>query len=229
MSTQVYTSTPKHEDEAETTVLREKKWQNIMERAEKFDNQRKQRFYPRKPFESKENRRRGNFKRGPKKYNDPGTALAEKRRKQAIESMQIAEQRRIRKMKEKDDMDKLAEELEMLDISSNNEYLPDGRLKLTKKQLHAREMKQSRIRQFYEDQLNRKKKTVSFRSPVDTNTQACHPKRKVFPNKPRKPALKKEEVKNVDENDVKMASKPFIRYSKIQLREMCPFGVYFFP
>lgn len=228
MSNQVYTSTPKqHEGEAETTALREKKWQNIIEKTEKFDNQRKQRFYPRKPFESKENRRRGNFKKGQKKYNDPSSALAEKRRKQAIESMQIAEQRRIRKMKEKDEMDKLAEELEMMDISNSNEFLPDGRLKLTKKQLHARELKQARIRQFYEDQIARKKKTVSFRSPVALNAQAYRSRRKIFPNKLQKPVQKKE-VKIVNENDVNMISKPFIRYSKDQLREMCPFGYYFF-
>lgn len=99
MSNPILTSTPNHQDETETTALREKKWQSIIEKTEKFDNQRKQRFPPRKPFESKENRRRSNFKRGPKKYIETNNALAEKRRKQAIESMQIAEQRRIRKLK----------------------------------------------------------------------------------------------------------------------------------
>lgn len=226
MSNPISTSTPKQQDETETTALREKKWQNIIEKAEKFDNQRKQRNFPRKAFVSKENRHRGNFKRGQKKFSEQNNALAEKRRKQAIESMQIAEQRRIRKMKEQNNIDKLAEELGMMEISNQNEYLPDGRLKLTKRQLQARKVKQARIRQYYENQQTRRKKSVSFRSPVASTSQAYRvPRKYTGTNKARKPFEKKEDVNNVDEM---IPEKPFLRYTKDQLRELCPFGYYFF-
>lgn len=113
----------------------------------------------------------------------------------------------------------------MIEINNQNEYLPDGRLKLTKRQLQARKVKQARIRQYYENQQTHKKKSVSFRNPVATISQSYRIPRKYISNKPQKPVEKKEEVKNVDEL---MPSKPFLRYTKDQLRELCPFGYYFF-
>ena len=86
-------------------------------------------------------------------------------------------------------------------------------------------MKQARIRQYYEDQLAKKKKSVSFRNPVTSNSRAYRVPRQAMINKPLKSVQKKEDVKEVDEE---MPSKPFLRYTKDQLREMCPFGYYFF-
>ncbi|KAG5675798.1 hypothetical protein PVAND_005672 [Polypedilum vanderplanki] len=139
--------------------------------------------------------------------NDPN----EKRRMQAIEAMQIAEQRRRRLALDlsSDEEDKtLAEDFQKLNVRAV-EYLPDGRLKLTHQQLVARNLKRKRIEKHLKEQEARKKKDLEKN------------KRKVV-------HFKKKNIDVVPAVLEKEKDKPkIIRYTKDELRELNARGFYF--
>lgn len=101
---------------------------------------------------SKENSFRSKQRRSPEKEN-----YMEKRRLQAIEAMKIAEQRRLRLHQEESNEDEsLVESMANVSISSI-EYLPDGRIRLSRKELNARREKHRRIKEQLAVQEARKK------------------------------------------------------------------------
>lgn len=101
---------------------------------------------------AKENLNRSKLRQSPTKED-----FAEKRRMQAIEAMKIAEQRRIRLAQEESTEDESLE-LNMAKLNiSGVEYLPDGRIKLTKQQLAQRREKRHRIQEHLAEQEARKR------------------------------------------------------------------------
>lgn len=211
----ITTSTPKP-GIIDSTVLREKKWQNIVSSGEKdelkSEIQEKKVKIRTDKFKSKENRRRSPNRRNqpPRKGQDD---FSSKRRKQAVEAMQIAEQRRRRMVEE----EKLAENLENLNISAT-EYLPDGRLKLTRQQLIARNQKRKRIEHHLKEQEERKKhqakngskKTVTFKKPETVwtpypNPSSTRPKAFQYPTKVSPVATTSTAAAEEDKKQVKKA------------------------
>jgi hypothetical protein len=134
-------------------------------------------------FKSKENRpRKGRFNNAQKTRN----FAEEKRRNQAIEAMKIAEQRRLRLSS---DEEQLAEG--MANMSIRDQILPDGRLKLSRKQLDARKNKRRRIeqalaeqraRKYYEATTKKPKKSVPFKVPPTSDTPRPNFKRNAHIN-----------------------------------------------
>lgn len=268
----ICTSTPKDIEMEKKTILRDRKWNNIVGNEEiskiEIDSAK-----------FKENVRR---KRS-KKYNDhkyernsgEGEASS-KRRNQAIEAMKIAEQRRLRQLSlslSSEEEEKLAEDFEKINLSTKNEYLPDGRFKLTKKQLTARRLKRQRIlkhlaeQEFRNKNKKQERKSVSFREPLEWTPRpkfeiGVNPNVFRWPPKPiastRLTKLASVPVASVeaffnekheefeeasiicDENEQQVEVSimryvnsehvqdgKIIRYSKEQLREMNPYGIYF--
>jgi hypothetical protein len=114
-----------------------------------------------RPFSAKKTKEnpRNKQRRSPTK-----DELQEKHRLQAIEAMQLAEQRRLRLIQDdsNQDEDSLAEVMANVSISSV-EYLPDGRIRLSRKELVARREKHRRIREAVAEQEARKKTESKFR------------------------------------------------------------------
>lgn len=162
----IVTSTP-NPGIKDSTALREMNWQNIQNNNEEENRLVEEKVKIRTDkFKSKENRRR-NVYRGKQVARKEIDDLSSKRRIQAIEAMQIAELRRRRTS----DEENLAQEMENLNINAN-EYLPDGRLKLSRPQIIARNQKRKRIEQYMREQNAKKqgtkviKRTVSFNEPI---------------------------------------------------------------
>lgn len=145
----IATSTPKAPATAQK-ILRENFSNFSMinrENGEKFKRPRS----VKKNRPAKENLNRSKPRHSPTKED-----LAEKRREQAIEAMKIAEQRRIRLAAE-DSTEDDSLELNMAKLNiSGVEYLPDGRIKLTKQQLAQRREKRRRIQEHLAEQEKRK-------------------------------------------------------------------------
>lgn len=204
------------------------------ESAEKFKRPRS----VKKNRVAKENFNRNNQRRSPEKED-----YSEKRRQQAIEAMKISEQRRLRLNQEvSTEEESIVESMANVSVTSV-EYLPDGRYKLTRKELIARRDKQRRIMEFVAEQEARKKAQDSknkrkctfkprsfawsprpvFKSTLnrDVTTKCC--KRAQFVNEA--PAIIKVEMKD----GATQASTPaeVLRYAKDDLREMNPYGFYF--
>lgn len=224
-----FTSTPKREDESMPTQ-HEHKWRKILQKTT-IEGRRKKSLASRKSHQAKENDRRSKLAKNNKRFT-PDNA-AEKRRKQAIESMKIYEQRRRRILIENNTVDNLTDRMDKLTISDQNqEFLPDGRLKLTKKQLISRDIKQNRIRKFYEDQQRRQGKnpissTVAKEPEAGPSTVPPRIKKSVKFAKVNETVTYVPDVEEVKEKPV-VTAKNFIRYTKEELMEMCPFGTYFF-
>jgi hypothetical protein len=162
----IVTSTP-NQGPSETTVLREKKWNKIFKGGERSAFQEEKIKIRTDKFKSKENRRRH-----PPRANKQSSAVRNendpmvKRRNQAIEAMQIAELRRRRMA----DEEKLAETFDKLKVVPS-EFLPDGRLRLSRQQLITRNLKRKRVEQQLREQATRKeqanrKKNVTFKEPI---------------------------------------------------------------
>jgi hypothetical protein len=159
----IVTSTPKQD--AGPSVLREN-WRNITRKDENaaaaIGKKKKMNGKSENLFQSQKHRQNHfNQTKFDKQAKEREVAIqmAEKRRQTAIRAMQIAEQRRIR-MSSSEDESKLADDLAKINLNdnlNNNQFLPDGRLRLTKKQLIARRMKQKRIEKIYADQEKKKK------------------------------------------------------------------------
>lgn len=237
------TSTPKPTTTtAFKPILREKQW-NLWNLS--FADSDKKKIGYKSRVVSKENSHRS--KQRPTKFNANPDYL-EKRRLQAVEAMKIAEQRRLRLIQQESPSSSmndstLAESMANLSIV---DYLPDGRLKLTRKQLLLRQEKHRRIRRFMEEQEARKKKeeaakkkrkSVSFKI-----TKHAWTPRPCFRTSSRVHLYSKKDPKDEktdegdDENKVETANaetmtenaKPFvIRYTIDELREMNPLGYYF--
>jgi len=207
----IITSTPKVQDN-NTTALRELRW-NIIEKVP-LDSCRKK--LPINRSLAKENSHRTKQPKKILKFNSTANYIIKKRRKQAVESMRLAEQRRLRKLAQ-NDVDKLTEDMDKLNIgssSNNSDYLPDGRLKLTKKQLIRRDLKQKRVRKYFNEQQSRKDSLSKHASISLNRSNDPHPKHENIVENPKIQVDNKPTAKNI------------IRYSKLELLELCPYGVY---
>lgn len=221
----IVTSTPKQPQATETTVLREKKWNNIMNKQEDENvKQIKKKSFPKKNG----GRSNGNFrrkKRNRSQVEEHDENIIEKRRQQAIEAMKIAEQRRLRlqmaKNEDKNDVDKLDESFQKIALESNcdtnNEYLPDGRLKLSKQQLMARRLKHERIkRHLIAQEAKKRESSLKFICKPSFSTSPVY----------RIP-LSYRARENSYYPYAQKVSASIIRYSKDELRAMNPYGYYF--
>lgn len=94
-------------------------------------------------------------KKARSKLNFGNENYLEKRRKKAVESMKIAEDRRHRLTKKEQEFGSPSENKENVPLN-RNEFLPDGRLRLNRKQLKIRSDKHRRINEFLADQKARK-------------------------------------------------------------------------
>lgn len=247
----IVTSTPK-EKATSKTILREKQWNySTIDRGN--CNHKKVRFgLEKKP--SKENFHRSK-PRQQHKINVQDNS--EKRRLLAIEAMKISEQRRLRLAKEdqSDEDSTLAESMANLSIASSVEYLPDGRLKLTRKEIAARREKHRRIREFVAEQEARKKaeeekkeyekkarKPVTYkikefawtpRPVINRLFKTHHYARKCLDmegtpvQKTPKPEAEAPMIKVEEEKQEKPKVPDVIRYTTDEIREMNPFGYYF--
>lgn len=231
----IVTSTPK-EAAASKTILREKQW-NFSTIARDNCNQKKVRFGM-KIQSSKEN-----FHRNKPRQQQKNTVHdnLEKRRLLAIEAMKISEQRRLRLLKDDltDDDSTLTESMANLSMGSSVEYLPDGRIKLSRKEIMARREKHRRIREHLAEQETRKKaeqkEKEKTRKPVTFKIkQFAWTPRPVFnryfkTHQYARHSLNKEapllETDEKDQENPKHAA--VIRYTTDEIREMNPFGYYF--
>lgn len=226
------TSTPK---EAKAKVLRENffNFSTIPGaiKAEKF-----KRPHPmKKNFPKKENSNRSNQRR-PRNH-DINEDYMEKRRQQAIEAMKIAEQRRLRLAQEESTEDESIE-LSMANLSVTSvEYLPDGRLKLSRKELAARHDKHRRIQEQLAQQEARKKteemKKTARRLSYKPKTFPWTP-RAVFKTAPTRHMANRECCKRAQKKTVEMKDgetqvleQDVLRYKKDELRDMNPYGFFF--
>lgn len=224
----IITSTPKGATSSKV-ILREKQW-NFPSIDRENCNQKRVRFSMKNPS-SKEN-----FHRSKQQQKSNIQDNLEKRRLLAIEAMKISEQRRLRLIQEDgtDEDSTLVESMANLSIASSVDYLPDGRLKLTRKEITARREKHRRIREFLAEQEARKKveaekkvirKPVTFKikpfawtpRPLYTRHFKTHQYTRncVSKDAPSDEAEEKSKVPGV------------IRYSTDEIREMNPFGYYF--
>lgn len=232
----VATSTPKA-DSSDEKILRE----NFFGTSE-IKHEIKGRKFKRTIFNggTKENFNRSNQQ----PPNSPN--YLEKRRLQAVEAMKIAEQRRHRLAQGEPIDDSLSESMANMSISSI-EYLPDGRLKLSPKELAVRREKHRRIRQFMAEQRLRKKQqrlVRTMRGPtykIKTHSWTPHSifrrlyrlgiARNVFHND--KPKFEGEGEKEVyqgtgdDSDGSREFDSGIIRYTIEELRDMNPYGYYF--
>lgn len=243
----IVTSTPK-EKAISKTILREKPW-NYTKIDRENCNRKKVRFGLEKKPSSKENFHRSKPRQQQK--NNVQDNL-EKRRMLAIEAMKISEQRRLRLAKEdqSDEDSTLAESMANLSIASSVEYLPDGRLKLTRKEINARREKHRRIREFLAEQEARKKAEEEKKENEKKARKPVTYKIKEFAWTPRpvftrlfkthqyaRKCLDMEgtPVQKVDAPMIKVEEKKqetpkvpdVIRYTTDEIREMNPFGYYF--
>lgn len=239
----IVTSTPKQATSTESTILREKHWQNIIEKQEGTSNVKeiKKIVGPKRSVKFNDNHRR-RFKRYRPKQQEEPENYSQKRRNQAVEAMKIAEQRRLR-LSMSSEEENLVEQVSNLHLDTSRvEYLPDGRLKLSKKQLITRRMKLKRIREHLALQAIRKK---NERKPPPPSVHRPNPvawtprpkfqiqsRTKIFRYasdwnaSPKLPA-----VPELDENAAAMEEPKIhpniIRYTKSELRELNPYGFYF--
>lgn len=160
-----------------------------------------------------------NFKKSSINYATPRYAHKKgtqelQRRQQAIEAMQLAEQRRLRLCQQT-----LAEEIEQLGLkpkSAEQESL------FEKKRMEAKKLKEKRIQQHLaEQEASKKKKEFVARANFNVAQPFFRPQARLpfIPKKISKPP--------VSEAKPPQDKRKIIRYSKDELRAINPYGFYF--
>lgn len=244
----IATSTPKQE-ENDNTKLRKANWNRIVKKEFPEENVKiRTDKFKSKVYGQRRNRRLNFPSKKSERFESDN--FEEKRRLQAIEAMKIAEQRRLRINGSLDDT--LAEDFENLNISSVApcEYLPDGRIKLTQKQLLARKLKRKRIEEHLAVQnackkgkLKRSNKTVRFIDldtsihtfrPASFEPSTAHSAKNPIPptifiqdEKLEDETRKDDDKTTKAENSEAKPGKPIIRYTKDELRDLSHYGYYF--
>lgn len=223
------TSTPKPEP-AKLSVLQEKQNNATSKEPRRRLSQKKINFDSRsqKLVKSKENV----SKVPPRRSQSSEDKKETQKRQQALEAMQILEQRRHRMSQQN-----LVSEFDELSLKSPVESLDANE---EKKRLEAKRMKEKKIRAFLAEQEARKKKEdVKETAPRLNQTDIIHHQKKQvsFKSKPFKMSQLPEEKENAPVLQIprqcpsilgpQPPQKIFIRYSKDELRALNPYGYYF--
>jgi hypothetical protein len=204
-----------------SNFLKQAQWKNIMQ-----DSQyKKSKIFLR--FDSPDPRRNLNYFPKYEKVKIINKQLLEKRRCQAIEAMQIAEQRRLRLLEqEKKDAEMISQKFEKMSLAhvedNCRDILPDGRLRLDKKRLIARRMKEKRIKMHLAEQERRKKLERSKRGRHLIQSPIYR-----VPQRSKSFRVSRNLIRDYTASEKKTNRRELIRYTKDELRALNPYGYYF--